>query len=271
MIGHYIMIVLSAVVSVLIYLLTGQYKYDWYVAFFIPLYYVGAYFILICLYILFLSCTSLILNKRKARSKPNKFYYGIIRETAIIGLFFSRCKVKKVNTKLEPKKKYLLICNHQSNYDPIIAFKCLRTNPLIMVTKPENMNILVAGQWIRYSGFIPIARDDIKEAANAISTATKYINEKKASICIYPEGRRNFDEGLLDFHPGSFKIAYRSKCPIVISSLKDSKEIKNNLPLKRTKVRFSILKVLEYEEYKEMNTTELANYARDLILEDLSR
>ena len=270
MIIHYVIVALSAIISLLIYFLTGQYLY-WYCIFFIPLYYLGANIGLLLIYMLFLAVVSWFLNRRDTPTKPNIFYYGIIRETAILGLFFTRCKIKKVNTHQEPKQRYLLICNHQSNYDAIIAFKCLKEYPIICVTKPENLSIPVAGKWMRYAGFIPIERDDIKQAAEAISTASKFIKDDRSSICIYPEGKRNFDDGLLDFHAGSFKIAYRSKCPIVISCVKNSKMIKERFPFRRTKVRYSILKVLEYDEYKDKSTTEIANYARELILEDLSR
>ncbi len=221
---------------------------------------------------LFLAVVSWFLNRRDIPAKPNIFYYAIIRETAILGLFFTRCKIKKVNTNQEPKKKrYLLVCNHQSNFDAIVAFKCLKEYPLICVTKPSNLSIPVAGKWMRYAGFIPISRDDIKQAAEAISTASKYIKEDRSSICIFPEGKRNFEDGVLDFHAGSFKIAYRSKCPIVISSLKNTKMIKKRFPFRRTKVRYSILKVLEYDEYKDKSTSEIASYAQQLILEDLGR
>ena len=269
MIAHNIMLFLSIVASLLIYFLTGQYLY-WYCIFLLPLYYFTAYTILIILYIIFITIVAWFLNKKQAAEKPNRFFYGVIRETAILALFFSRCKVKKINMNLEPRKKrYLIVSNHKSNFDPIIMFKCLKEDPLICVTKREVFDYSVIGRWVRYSGFIPIVRDDIYQSANAISTASKYIKENKASICIYPEGTRNINDGLLDFHPGSFKIAYRSKCPIVIASTKNSIEIKKNFPFKRTKVRFKIIEVLEYEDYKDKSTSEIAKYAMNLIEEDL--
>ena len=269
MIVHNIMLGLSIIISLLIYFLTGQYLY-WYCVFLLPLYYVAAYFLLIVLYIIFITIVAWFLNKKKVAEKPNKFFYGVIRETAILSLFFSRCKVKKINMNLEPKKKrYLVVSNHKSNYDPIILFKCLKEDPIICVTKPEIFDYSVVGRWVRYSGFIPIVRDDIYQSIEAINTASKYIKENKASICIYPEGKRNYNDELLDFHPGSFKIAYKAKCPIIIASTKNSMEIKKNFPFKRTKVTFKIIEVLEYEDYKDKSTSEIAKYAKNLIEEDL--
>jgi hypothetical protein len=47
--------------------------------------------------------------------------------------------------------------------------------------------------------------------------------------------------------------------------------IKKRFPFRRTKVRYSILNVLEYDEYKDKSTSEIASYAQQLILEDLGR
>ncbi len=269
MIAHNVMLALSIIASFLIYFLTDQYLY-WYCIFLIPLYYIGVYASLLILYILFITVVSWFLNKKKRPEKPNRFFYGVIRESAILALFFSRCKVKKINTNLEPRKqRYLIVSNHKSNYDPIIMFKCLKEDPLICVSKPEIMRMHVVGRWVRYSGFIPIDREDIYNAAAAINTAAKYIKEDKASICIYPEGKRNYEEELLDFHPGSFKIAYRSKCPIVIASTANTTNIKKNFPFKRTRVTFKIIEVLNYEDYKDKSTGEIARYAREIINEDL--
>lgn len=269
MIQHNIMVGLSLIASLLIYFLTGQYLY-WYCIFLIPVYFFGAYLVLLIIYMLFIAVVSWFLNRKDIPEKPNRFYYGIIRETALFGLFLTRCKVKKVNTNLEPKKvRYMVVSNHKSNFDPIILFKCLKGNPIVCVTKPEILEMPVAGKWVRYSGFIPIERDNIQQAAQAISTAANYIKNDQASICIYPEGKRNMEDEMLDFHPGSFKIAYRSKCPIVICSTKNTMNIKKNFPFKKTKVTFKILEVLNYEDYKDKSTSEIAKYSRDLINEDL--
>ena len=271
MIQHNIMVALSAIISFIIYFFLGQYLI-WYYVFLIPFYFIGSYVLLLLLYMLFIGFVSWFLTKKDIPEKPNIFFYGIIRETAIFTLFFSRCKVKKINTKKEPRKtRYLIVANHKSNYDPIIIFKCLKENPIICVTKPEILEKPVIGKWARYSGFIPIYRDDLQQSAEAISKATKYIKDDKSSICIFPEGKRNYNDDLLDFHPGSFKIAYRSKCPIVIASIKDSREIKKNFPFRRTKVTFKILEVLNPEDYSDKSTSEIAKYAKELIEEDLKK
>ena len=46
--------------------------------------------------------------------------------------------------------------------------------------------------------------------------------------------------------------------------------IKKNFPYHRTVVDFTLLKVLYPEDYKDMTTIEIAEYARNLILEKLN-
>ena len=181
MIAHNIIVGLSIIASLLIYFLTGQYT-TWYYAFFLLAYFAAAYIAIILLYMLFIAVLSWFMQRKDTPEEPNKFFYGIIRETAMFLLFMSRCKIKKVGTNLEPKERYLLVTNHQSNYDPIIVFKCLKNNPLVCVTKPEVMKKPVIGKWVRYSGFIPIERDDLVQAAGAINTAAKYIKMARETV-----------------------------------------------------------------------------------------
>lgn len=267
---HYTIITTSLLLSVMLLFLTGLYT-TWYWWFLLIPFYIGFHAgILIC-YVLFIAIYSFFLKiftKNDQTPKPRKFYYGIVRETAIVLLILSRVKIHKKNTELLPKKeRFLYIANHQSNFDPMIAFASVHNNPLICVTKPENLEIPVAGNWIRYGGFIPINRENNVEAVKSIILASKYIKNDLASIAIYPEGKRNYDDELLPFHAGSFKIAYKSQAPIAIVSVKNTKQIKNRWP-RKTHVYFNVLKVLNYEDYKDKTTTEIAEYARNLIQED---
>ena len=48
------------------------------------------------------------------------------------------------------------------------------------------------------------------------------------SVCIYPEGTRNKNEDeaeLLEFHEGSFRIAYKSGCPVIPLAVSNSVNI----------------------------------------------
>ena len=265
---HIFTLILSLIASILIFILTKMYSAWYFYLLIIPMA-LAIYIIWIVLFILFLQLLSFIFKLFKVKPKPSKLFYYIIKETTFIVIHFFRIRVKIINKELEPKEKYLLISNHESNFDPIIAFRALNANPLICVTKPANLSKPFMGNWVTYSGFVPISQDNDLEAVKSITKAANILKDKSSSVIIYPEGKRYFDDGLLPFHAGSFKIATKSKAPIVISSVRNTKIIKDRFPLRGSKVEFKIIKVLYYEDYKDMNTKDLADYSRNLILEDL--
>ena len=206
------------------------------------------------------------MNPEKRVLKVMKYFF--VKQTAYYIYFVTRIKVKIINKELEPKEKYLVVSNHKSNFDPFLLYRCLKTNPFALVTKPANTTIMVFGPWIKYSGSLVIDKNDNFAAVKSIAQAVKYIKSGEASVGIYPEGKRVFEEGMIDFHPGSFKIATKAQCPILIASSKNTEQIKFRFP-KRTNVTLKYIKVLQYEDYKDMNTQELAQYCHDLIFNDL--
>lgn len=266
MLINIIFAVLSFAVTGIIYYFTGMYQHWGFYFLVIPILIVS-YFIVLLLYMTFLYLFSLILKSTKAKTRPRKFYYGIIKETTYALLILARVKLKRYNTELIPKgkEKFLIITNHQSKFDPMVVFRTFKQSPIACITKPENLDIPIAGGWIKYAGFIPINRQNNFEAVKSISLASKYIKEGKATICVYPEGTRNFNGGVNDFHAGTFKIATKANCPIVICSTYNTKSIKTNFPKHRTRVEFKILKVLYPEDYKDMTTQDIAEYAHNLI------
>lgn len=211
-----------------------------------------------------------MLNLKK-EGKVNKFYYHILRQTDIVVCKFANVKINFINKDLLPKNKgYMLITNHISNFDQMVVISAIRSPKVICVTKPENMKFPIAGPFIHHSGFIPINREDPREGMKAIKKSAEVIKNNEGLICICPEGTRNkTDELLLPFHAGTFKVAYYAECDIAIAVLHHTKDIKKNAPFKRTDVKFKILEVLKYEDFKDKNTTEIAEYAHDLILKDL--
>jgi 1-acyl-sn-glycerol-3-phosphate acyltransferase len=83
-------------------------------------------------------------------------------------------------------------------------------------------------------------------------------------MVIFPEGTRNkTDDILLNFHAGSFKIAQRAKCPIVVVALTNTDTISMNL--KRNDIYMDVVKVYTPEEVVAMNTVDLANETSELI------
>jgi 1-acyl-sn-glycerol-3-phosphate acyltransferase len=89
-------------------------------------------------------------------------------------------------------------------------------------------------------------------------------------MVIFPEGTRSPNIGTtIDFKPGSFKVALKSKAPLVpVSIVKplDFKSIK--WPFKKP-ITLHIHPSIPYEEYRMMTSVELADKVKKIIEEPL--
>jgi 1-acyl-sn-glycerol-3-phosphate acyltransferase len=241
-------------------------------------FWVGLFMVIPCyalifgLFVIFLAIWGKFLNTKKEVKKPNRFYYWFVKNVDTWTLSILRVHTKVIGKEKLPKEPYLLIDNHISDFDQMVLISKINDAPLICVSKPENMKFPIAGPFIHHAGFIPINRDDPRKAISAIKQAISYLTDDKVHVCIAPEGTRNkTDQPMLPFHPGSFKIAYLAKCPIVVCCLKNTKNVKKNTPWKPTHVEMNILKVLTYDDYKDMSTHEVAEYTHDLILKEYTK
>ena len=85
------------------------------------------------------------------------------------------------------------------------------------------------------------------------------------SIYIAPEGTRSKGDEILKFHEASFKLADKSKCPIVPVALMDSYKVFDTDSIAPVTVKLRYLKPLYYEDYKDMKTVDIAKYVKEQI------
>ncbi len=168
-----------------------------------------------------------------------------------------------------PKTPYLLVCNHRSFYDPLMILHFLREENIAFVSKPSNLAIPMIGDIAYAAGFLPIDRENDRNALRTILTAADYLKRGLCSMGIFPEGTRSRTGKMGEFHPGSFKIAQRAGVPVVIACVQDTEKASRRLFLRPTRVYLDILEVLPPERVKAMSTRELADYSKGKMLEVL--
>lgn len=244
------------------------------IQFWIPiLLFIGTYLVLIALWFVFIFIFSLFINTKKEYTEQNFIIDKIISLTMELLLNLSHTKVIKENIDIVPKnERFLFVYNHTSNFDPIVINRVLKKSKIIHVSKPENFKIPIAGPFVYRNCYLAIDRNNDRNALKTIIKCIKYINEDKFSIGIAPEGTRNKgnQNELLPFRDGCFQVATKTRCKIVICCLKDLNKIHKNFPFKRTKVKMSILKVLDYEDYKDLHTSDISKIVRELITNKLN-
>lgn len=232
--------------------------------------FIVSYIGVILLYFAFIGILSLTINTKKEYDKPNKFYSLLLTLTMEMLTDYSRTKVKVIGKDLIPSdKKYMFVFNHRSKFDPIIQSYILKKSNLVHISKPSNFKAPIAGAFIKRSCYLPIDRENAKNGLKTILKAIKLIENDTASVGVSPEGTRNYGDGLLPFHNGCFKIALKAKCPIVICTMRNTSDIHKNFPWKKTVVEMRIIKVLNYEEIKDLSTNEISDIVRKTMVDDL--
>lgn len=166
--------------------------------------------------------------------------------------------------------QYLVVTNHLSRFDPMLAIILMKDFKLAFISKPENFKTPIAGIAIKWNHFIPIDRSNPKNGLVAIVQAVDMVKNGGFSIGVCPEGTRNAtDEPMLPFHPGSFKIAMKTGIPVLLMAMVGTEKIGVNAPWKRTAVKVKVLGTLDPKDFK--NTTDLSEAAHNQILSALER
>ena len=92
----------------------------------------------------------------------------------------------------------------------------------------------------------------------------------KGSVCAFPEGYTRKDGKLHPFRSGVFKIAQKTNVPIVVCTIRGTREIFKNLKhFRHTDVDFHLVEVIAPESYAGMNTVELGEMIYEKMIGDL--
>lgn len=165
---------------------------------------------------------------------------------------------------LPEEQGYLLTPNHQGMYD---ALALLGTHPTQMtaVLKQELVGKPIIGTVIDYIEAIPMDRSNLRASMKVIKEVTKRL-KNGINFVIFPEGTRcRQGNKMLEFKGGSFKAAIDAKAPIVPVALIDCyKPFDKNVRGKIT-AQIHYLKPLYYDEYKDMNSTQIAQLVQERI------
>ncbi|MBQ3103007.1 MAG: hypothetical protein IJC58_01850, partial [Oscillospiraceae bacterium] len=96
------------------------------------------------------------------------------------------------------------------------------------------------------------------------------IKANEGSIAIYPEGWSNLTQApLLPLRAGAFKIPLKTKVPVIVATIQNSRHIARHIALGGTDVYLDVLRVIEPEEFEGLSTAELAEMVSSTMLAHL--
>lgn len=264
----FLFFILSAVIS-----LTLGIVYDM-AFYFVPLIFVAFLIGFNLLFVLVLLICGLFLPDVKSVTKESKFC-RVAMNLAVSWLvpFFVIKSDISGEEQIPKDRPFVLVQNHVSGFDPIITYNHLRKIGcrISYIAKISLFRKPIVGKYLYNGAFLPIDKDNIRTSVKSISTASDYITDFGLPIGIYPEGKRSYDGKLLDFKNGAFKIAKKSKCDIVVTSIKGTGMITKNYPWKRTFVSVKVLGVIPKEKVEVLSLDEISEMSREMIRIDLGQ
>lgn len=213
-------------------------------------------------------------------SMPIEIRYRTIYKLAKKFLFIKRYKIQSQGSINLPNVPAFYVTNHKSNMDPIVLFKILYENTKIpyfrFVAKQELSNNSLLAYLLKLIDTIFIDRNNFRSTLLVFNNEINFKTDKR-SIIIFPEGTRNYNpEKIIDFHIGSFRIAYNSLVPIIpvaIAGLTDkNKESKKYGYKNKNKIAYiSFMKQIKPQEYANININFTVTQAHDIISNEYMR
>ena len=97
----------------------------------------GAFFLLV----LFILCVALAVDPKKDYENDSRFYRGMIRLITALIVFFCHIRVHATGAEKLPDEPFLLVCNHRSNFDPILTWWAYSKPRFIFISKESNLRI----------------------------------------------------------------------------------------------------------------------------------
>ena len=236
-----------------------------------PVSFLGSFLSLIILAFLFLLGASLLVSPQKPQHHDSPFYRKLIGLYLELLIPLVRVRVHTKGLEQTPQSgRFLLVCNHLHEADPVLLLHFFRKSQLSFITKQEVQSMFLVGRLMHKILCQPVNRENDREALKTIINCIRLIKEDEVSVAVFPEGYIKPDRKLHRFRSGVFKIATKTGVPIVVCTLTNTNHIiKNFLRLKPTDVDLHLIKTIQPEEYAGMTTVEIADMVYHMMAEDL--
>lgn len=191
----------------------------------------------------------MIPKMRREADHPEKYSveerYTLARHVIRLMKVTGGIHTKSYGTELLPTEGgYMMYPNHQGKYDALGIIYTHREPCSLVMDKAKSNTILV------------------REFVDLLQ-GKRYI--------LFPEGGYEFNNKnhVCDFKAGSFKIALKTKAPIVPVALIDSYKVFNSFCLGPVTTQVHYLKPILYDEYGGLKTHEIADLVKVRIQEKL--
>ena len=237
----------------------------------IPVLFILFYLVLLAIAFGFLCFCCSLVDMEKPQEEDSPFYRGLmyVYIEALVSLVMVRLHTKGLE-KTPKDGRFLLVCNHLFLADPGVLLHCFRKSQLAFITKQENQSMFIVGKFLHKTLCQPLDRNNDRSAMKTILTCIRLIKEDKVSVGVFPEGYTSKDGKLHHFRSGVFKIAQKTNVPIVVCTIRNTREIFKNLrKLRFTDVHLHLVDVIQPESFADLTTAQISEQVYELMISDL--
>ena len=262
-------VIALAVGSLLCLVLDAFESFTW--LWMLPAFSLGTLVVLILLAFLYLVLICKAVDYEKEQTEDSRHYRRVLETYIESALPALRIKVTAEGLAQVPTdRRFMLVCNHCSNIDPVILCGQLAGQQVSFISKKENRDLFLVGKMMHKLQCQLIDRENDREALKTILKCIQMLKEDRCSIGVFPEGYIHPDRKLHNFRPGVFKIAQKANVPIVVCTLTNTAQsISRLLKLKPSHIHLTVLKVIDPKELKGRKTVEISDEIYAMMAENL--
>lgn len=239
----------------------------------IPLSFISTFIGLVVFHLLAVIIIFALVDNKKPASSNAKWYRLLIHISLDLIIPLLNVKIHATGLDKVPQNcRFLLVSNHLHDIDPAIFLYKLPAAELGFIGKKEifaESKYFIVPKAMHALHGLPIDRENPRNAVITINTAAEKIKNDEASMAIFPEGYVSKSGELLPFRNGAFKIAKKADCPIVVATIKNTKQFMKNIFRRRTDLYLDILEVIDAAEVDSLSTGELGEKVHGIMEENL--
>ena len=167
--------------------------------------------------------------------------------------------------KLDMKKSYVFVSNHQSQLDILVVYQLYF--PMRWVSKAVVFRLPFIGWNMLLNGYVKLKRGD-KESIKQMMDHCEQLLGQNISIILFPEGTRSKTGIVKSFKPGAFILAKKMKksiIPLVINNSKNALPKYSLVFRGRHRMKIEVLDEIPYSIFEYMEIDEIAQMVQQTI------
>lgn len=207
---------------------------------------------------------------KPAEENCEEYNYGYVRYVIDVMRNSGKIDVEVFGKENLPEEGgYMMYPNHQGKWD-LYSIISGHKKPLTFVMDIKKSNAVFIKQLVDVLHGKRLDKENNRQAMTIINEVAEEVAAGRRCV-LFPEGMFDKEKknNLYEFKSGCFKISLKSKTPIVPVVLIDSYRAYNTWHVGNLKTQVHFLKPILFEEYKDMNTKEIAEMVKSKIQEKI--